>query len=57
MSENVCQAESVDMSSELVRDKAPYVIPQLVTLGDLRDLTLGTSRGEIESGATTSFRR
>lgn len=34
-----------------------YETPRLERLGDLRDLTLGASRGAIESGATRTFRR
>jgi hypothetical protein len=45
------------IGSTPVGSKESYASPKLVALGDLRELTLGTSRGEVESGATLSFRR
>lgn len=37
--------------------RSAYEAPRLETLGDLRDVTLGFSRGAIESGAARTFRR
>jgi hypothetical protein len=39
------------------RSVATYEAPRLEVLGDLRDVTLGASRGAIESGANRTFRR
>lgn len=37
--------------------RAPYEAPRLQDLGDLRDVTLGVSRGALESGSVRTFRR
>lgn len=47
-----------DASREVtgILPKAPWLRPRLVDHGDVRELTLGLSTGNIESGAPGTFR-
>jgi hypothetical protein len=46
-----------DRRPEVDYGREPYRKPLLRSLGDLRAMTLGTSRGAIESGSSRTFRR
>jgi hypothetical protein len=53
--QSACQLPALGTTS--AREIAAYEAPRLEQLGDLRDVTLGFSRGAIESGGTRTFRR